>query len=466
MSSPLFTIHWGKYQGYDTATIRDQSGYTIPVINDYIDHLAELHFRERKTKSSSKSEIEPTVYTLSALFQFLRKMKLSLAEINDELLEKFRDAQLEVVKNNPRNRNQSASWYQTVNRQLVIIYECLNWGQTNGLLPVHTIGNANIASVASTRPRLENGGTDYDNKPKNKYPLRYKRKAAGKTRALQHWATDDEILAIDKQFWAIKSMISSTRNSLMLTLMETVGFRISSSNSLMVDQFSAKALVERENADEYIIVPPVQKGGLDFPFPIPWELAHAIRAYCDDDVSGRKAILRITGVDESVAKHAVFLSLTKGSPLLTRSWVDIFSKAFKATGAPKGAGSHAIRRKFLDDIFVAEIEYRQSAKLPVSLEDVAAAVMEKAGHSTKEAQQSYLRATTRIAKGSLSERLNKQLAKVRVENHELHAELASALAALKDEREKNAALAVVAEQAQLRQAPKAPRKKKDQSTTS
>ena len=335
------TIHWGKYKDYLAATIRDGSGKTVPIFTDYLDYLVEKHFRGRKSKSASKTEIEPSVYVLNALAQFLIERKLTLAKFKDKDLESFRDMQFESVKRNPISRGQKSSWYQTVNRQLVIIYEFLNWSQTEALLPPNTIGNADIALVESTLPRLQNGGTKSDEKSSNKYPLRYDRKAAGKTQALQHWATDDELTAVDEHFWSNKNIAISTRNSMMLTIMDTLGFRISSPNSFTVDQFSVEALTERKDADEYTVTPSFQKGGLDFPFPIPWELAHAIRAYCDDETSGRKAILRKTGTDESTAKFAVFLSWKTGAPLSTHAWVKIFSDAFKASGAPKGAASHS-----------------------------------------------------------------------------------------------------------------------------
>ncbi|MBB5392780.1 MULTISPECIES: hypothetical protein [unclassified Herbaspirillum] len=462
----LTTVHWGKYQGYLTATVRDGAGKTIPVFTDYLDYLVETHFKGRKSTSASKSEMEPCVYVLNALAQFLFEEKLPLAKFNDSALERFRDNQFEVVKNNPRSRAQQTSWYQTVNRQLTIIYEFLNWSQSEALLPPYTIGNADVALITSTLPRLITGGTNTDNTAVRKYPLRYKRKAAGKTKALQHWATDDELIAIDDHFWSRENVTISTRNSMMLTIMDTLGLRISSTNSLTTNQFSAEALARREDSDTYIVVPPFQKGELDFPFPVPWELAHAIRAYCEDDSSGRKAILRKTGANESIAKHAVFLSLKTGAPLSTHTWVRIFSKAFKAAGAPIGAASHSIRRKFLDDQFVAELEYRLAINFPITYQEVAAAVQEKAGHLSMGSQKSYLRAITRVRNGSQGEKLSRQVQQMKVEKHELLTANANLRAQLKAEREVISQMRKAIELAQSAPSLTTSRKKKDIPTIS
>ena len=104
MTPKLTTVHWGKFRDYVTATIRDNEGRTVPIVTDYLDHLVEKHFKERRTRSAAKSEMEPTVHVLNSLTRFLLREQISLAAFDDSVFMRFRDAQLEEVKANPINR--------------------------------------------------------------------------------------------------------------------------------------------------------------------------------------------------------------------------------------------------------------------------------------------------------------------------------------------------------------------------
>jgi uncharacterized protein YlxW (UPF0749 family) len=108
-----------------------------------------------------------------------------------------------------------------------------------------------------------------------------------------------------------------------------------------------------------------------------------------------------------------------------------------------------------------EIEFRIANKIPVTLEEVVAAVQESVGHSTSEAQNCYRRSIHRIRRKSPSEQLARQIKKMKVEKHNLHVEITNLQAQLNSEREANSHMKAAIEKARIKSA-RSPRRENGQ----
>lgn len=432
-----FLIRWSTYGPYRAAALRSCEGWIARPYTDYLDQAAASYDSGAKSVSSARSDIEAKAYALRAFAHFLtiQKPPTPLYRVTDKVLSDFKKHVLAQVQASKASRGLGPQQKETTNIKLRVVYDFLYWCQAELLLPRHTIGWLDIFRVRSSLALAHERGNDSDLRAANKYPLCYRGLGEGRPNGAQHWATQSDLDKIESAFWTDNTSVTANRNGLMLRVLDSLAWRVGSANSLRASQFSALAIKSQDREDFYTVTPKEQKGAKSRSFDMSWELAHHIQHYCEDRELGRHAILNARGVGEEVAKDALFLSTTTGKPLLKQSWVRVFAAGFKAAGAPKGAGAHAIRRKRGDEEFRDEIEYRQAMGLPVTFEAVAPAVQEKLGHSNVASQRSYRRSMLRLRRQSRQEELTTELEKMQIVVSDLRAQI-STLMVTTDRKEK------------------------------
>ena len=438
-------LFWTDSAGYRAPTLRDREGNLLHPFVAYLDAFVEDLRKKKSPTKASQSQIEATTYALFGFANFLLRERAKLYRVDDDILRRYRDDAYQAVIANPKSRGNSHQAHVTVNVKLRRVYDFIYSCQKRRLLPKKILGWQDC-QIQSSLPESETRGGDSDRSDRRKYPLCYQ--GVGEESRLhdgQHWATVEEIGEIEDFFWKQDSAFAAERNVLMLRLAEIEGWRIESVNSLLLGQFSDEACKRYAKNDCFAVGPPRQKLGRQHTFDMPWELAEHIRTYIG---GSRKELLKSLGVTEDIAHERVFVSVRTGAPLTDRSCTEIFSTAFKAVGAPKGAGAHALRRYKSQLTAEEEIRFRLENKLSVAKEDVEKVVMETLGHGSREAQRAYHRAVGRRKKTSPEvvlrarvdasalekDRLRGELRLVQDRVHELENSLKAAVAVRKSRR--------------------------------
>lgn len=217
---------------------------------------------------------------------------------------------------------------------------------------------------------------------------------------------------------------------MLMRLLDATGFRRASANSLTTDLFS-DAVIDKAVKDglkHISVVPPEQKFGYNRAFPVPINLAIAINRYVNTE---RRQLLEKAGytkADTSIHQNRIFLSTshaTRGMPLTHGAVSKIFGGAFRALGRKVGAGTHSFRRKFAEERWAEEIEFRMREGLSLAYEDIALAVADDLGHESIVSQDAYHRVLTRIRKLSVEQHLRNQAAELNDENAQLRGENAA-----------------------------------------
>ncbi|MDN5503353.1 MAG: hypothetical protein L0H10_05975 [Comamonas sp.] len=377
-------------------------------------------------EQAARSSIQARTYAVYELAQFLEAREIALTSVTGNVLRDFRKWALTRVKKNPRYRSDENRAKATVNVKLIWAYFFLNWCQSHFHLPAKTIGPMNC-KVKSTLPSIESerNPSKYILASKNKYPLLFTRTGKRGTApgTGQHWATENEVEKLEDKFWE-SSVLVATRNTLMLRILDVLGWRISSANSIMCSQFSKEELERQIDRPKFVVTPPQQKYGASRPYEIPWALANRIRNYIDDTTTGRKAIEEKLKSKGKVDNDNVFISTKSGNAFKSGEWSSILGGNFKSINAPKGTAAHALRRgagqRHAERLIASLVE----VGLPVTAEAVTTELMQFLGHSTREAQASYLMGLRRRYGKSQVDQLTSSLESKNLENDELKAELA------------------------------------------
>jgi hypothetical protein len=342
----------------------------------------------------------------------------------------------------------------------------LTWLQSVNLIPSGTIGWSDC-KVKSSAPAALEFNRDEDRRPKNKYPECFPESGENsRERPFQHFATATQLRRVEDYFWQNNSAEIATRNCLMLRILDFEGWRISSANSLLTEQFDDEELFSGDlsSLDEkggekppratFLVSPSRQKFGYRLAFEMPWELAMAVRNFIDDEQFGRAATLSRIGINETIARHRLFISSTDGVPLRTARWSEIFSEAFRAVGgiSHKGAAGHSIRRGSGDRKAGEEVAYLQEMNLPVTIEAVSKEVAEFLGQSSLRSQRFYRRAIRRLRRGTLVDRISRENEQLKLGQDKLRKAIAKLTVNLEKLQEEN-------ERLQARALSKSPRRK-------
>lgn len=429
MKSPQEYIHvlWDEDElGYRWPCLRDSSGQLLEPFTSYLESLVAGERKLRANPKGVQSKLEHATYALSALADFLVRHERKLYRLNDDWLEDLREEMLKDIRSNPISRGSSHATQRTTNTKLENIYKFLHWSQKNRRAPNGTIGWLKCR-VRSSLPESETRAAKVDFKQNHLYPLCYGR-VGGSTRQNegQYCATAEDLAAIEDFLWATHTFAIAERNTLALRIQEFTGWRNESINALTVDQFTEKALRHKRSKAFCLLCPPKQKFGYEKDFAVDWLLIDRIVEYIEN---GRRHLLEQAGGDESLTQGRLFIG-AKGEPLTDSTYGEIFTTAFKAIGAPKGAGGHSIRRYRTVEEVKSEISRRKVSGLPIDRDTIVRIVMELLGHNSEEAGRAYDRVTHLAAFESRESELWRRIQAAELQRDTFRAQMARLLSSL------------------------------------
>lgn len=378
-------LFWNSDGRYSWPTFRDRQGAIVQPFTSYLDHLLSEAVQADAPVKATEKKVDSAAYAILALAKFLARERINLFRFADIHFLKFRSEALKAVLANPISRGNPAQARRTTNIKVREVYTFIYWCQENKRLPSGTIGWLDTR-IKSSLPEANTRGSSADLKAKRLYPLLYRSVGEGSVKNQgQHWATEADIQQVERYFWATNTYEVAVRNILLLRVAQHAAFRNESSNSLLVEQFNDELTADR-TADVYAITPPKQKNESGFQLSMPWPLVDRIREYIRDT---RPELLRMAKANERTTQGRVFISARDGKPLTDKSFGDIMSDAFKAIGAPKGAGGHSVRRYRAVVQCKIVIARMQADGLPPDRETVVRELMDLLGHSTEDAGRAY-----------------------------------------------------------------------------
>ncbi|QPK62570.1 site-specific integrase [Methylomonas sp. LL1] len=385
-SSPKFQIRFIKREidGKVFYSFFDNKGQVFYPPTDYLIDMADR-------QDAANGTVEDRACTLRVFFQYLSDKNIDYLEVDDNIIEEFRDNLL-----NKGNRNRHST---TNNRKISInvylrqIYNFYKWVQgqepRKRILGVggHQITSSLLASKTDQQPSLN-------------YPKCFQRVGENSKHTVNFVPSDDQYNEMFDFFLQARPNVAS-RNTLMLMTFRKSGLRVGSVASLTVDQFNEAEI--NKCVDVFLVRPKVQKFGYSKEFEIPLTLAIQILNYIKTD---RQEI-----VNKFQAKSSnVFLSTTKGTALKSNHISNLFySAAIQLGWDKKGVGLHCLRRLFACETIDDDIDCSIELGLDTSIEAVGLRTAQKLGHNSILSQQAYIRHNKRRRQGSATHRLNEEL---------------------------------------------------------
>ncbi|MFW2276460.1 hypothetical protein [Burkholderia orbicola] len=420
---------WVNWSGnYRIAVIRDQHREIIEPFLDYIVGRAREMRDTKADEGAFRSGMEYVVAALLALARYLATRRKLTWEIltSDDLVE-FRDWLFERTRQDPRSKSEESA-KRTVNLRLRVVYEFLTWAQEDALLIEGRVGDSERFPVRSSLPAMRRAPRRSHSTNKARFPKLFRDAAASsRTSDRQYWATEADFAALRDYFWTSGDEHTAARNDLLLRVLDATGFRRASANSLTTKLFS-DTIIEKAINDglTHISVEPAeQKFGYKRSFPMSINLAIAINRYINAERDQLLTKAGYTETDKSIHQNRLFLSTshaTGGMPLTHGAISKIFGQAFRALGKKIGAGAHSFRRKFAEQRWAEEIEFRMREGLSLAYEDIAIAVADDLGHQSIVSQDAYHRVLNRIRKLSVEQKLHNQSAELNDEIAQLRSE--------------------------------------------
>lgn len=402
-------ITWIIHTNPPVPIVLDTERYDL--VDDITDYAIHLQDKELCSYEYVKNEIRHL-----ALFQkYIGKDNTPLRDVTNEVLRNFREDDLKRLRG--KSLVSEKKLKRVVNNRLSRIYNFFHWYQTH-----HSVQQL----IGATRCAITSDPTIKSQKNKSPhqytlvYPLNYRRIGRGSKHATEHSATEDELNKIELHFRKIEDEFIAERNSLIMAIANTAGFRRASINSLRCEQFSESKL--KETLDDYIIVKPdEQKFDANINYKIPILLAYRISEFV---TKIRSKFLYNRGISSSLTKDRLFISSRNGHPLKHASISDIFTSAFRAIGSEQPRTSiHSIRRKFANDRIVKNLEQRIELKLDVSDASISAAVSMELGHSDPDSIRPYISRIQQQMVTKLHQQKNEVIRKLFEENIRLKNEI-------------------------------------------
>jgi hypothetical protein len=360
--------------------------------------------------------MERAVDALQELSILLGREYLTWQDIDDPLLERFRDQAFVNVRGKKQNKNERTA-KNTVNEKLEVIYKFLFWAQEIEQLAENLIGVHEYCRVLSHLVQPEGTSRSSPLRARDLYPKKFRGVgSSSRTGDTKHWGTDSDLRKIEAFFSEHYPSHLAVRNILMLRLFE-LGWRGGSVACLKCAQFSMERQDEAELAGEekFPLVPKTQKIGYEDTYFVPFALAGSILSYIN---SSRKLLVQ-KGVPTS---DALFLSEKTGKRLEETSISSIFTDAFHAIGVHiKDAGARSLRRRFAERRLRSELEYRQKHSLSTAMDDVLLAVSPDMHHRSQVSIESYVRAHRYLREHDGEEQRNAEMDHLKAENLALKA---------------------------------------------
>lgn len=418
------TLMWIELTpGRFVPSFRDHRLNLIEPFLDYAISEAKKKISDKASARAYTSAMDSIAYSLSEFAGYLQSKGKSWAGTTDDILEEFRDASHTETRTKKTSKNNTTA-SRTINKKLRVIYDFFAWAEVNAALTQGKIGWG-TEDIKSTRPLHLKNPTKWNGLPRNQYP-KCLQGVGEKSRSMdsQYWATEQDLDDIEDYFGRTLPSATAERNILFMRITDQTGFRRASTNSLTIGQFSDAAINEslRQGLVAHSAQPASQKLTKNYHFDISYALAWEINRYIKQ-LFGEELATQSCHV-KKVADLPIFVSITTGRPLTDNHWSDIFTAAFQAMGADRGAGLHAIRRKFAEDWFRKEIERRLKNNLSIAYEDIVAGLARVLGHDSKLSQEAYRRVSKATTGATTEDRLQEQNQQQTAQILKLKAELA------------------------------------------
>ena len=359
---------------------------------------------------------------LRAFIEFLDREGVSILEVTDRELRKFRDEEFNRVKMRRNSSSSEKAAQRTVNAKLRRAYLYILWLQEIEHAGSFMIGEKHCQVTSSLNaPHLSGRRCQRDSfQAHNFFPVAFRNAGAYSRHGLQYEATDEDIALLADYFHATCSPYAAQRNILMMDLASQVSWRRGSISSLTCDQFARLAFSDIEH-DQLLVVPASQKFGYERAFEVPFRLAFHVSEFITVD---RQELLRRKGWTEQRTCGRIFLSERQGTPLTETSISMIFGKAFRAIGRKRGANIHSFRRKFANDLTDQEIATRLDLGLDTGAQSIASSVSLKMGHRSPNSLTPYINSRLTRAAQHSGEMKDARIKALEDENRELKEQLA------------------------------------------
>jgi hypothetical protein len=395
-------VDWVRTESRAYAVVYDlRLGDIVWSVVDYSIFLTETLQLDGKT-------VESAILAVVVYLRFLhdeglddphrRRFKLGaidFGESTDIILKRFRDTEFGRVLHRRNASHDELVAKKTVNSKLIHIYHFLFWLQNQGnLCFMGPSGFAVTSTLTETDIRIRRSRASRRPFSVGRYPLVFRRTGGNGRSINRYTATEDNKKRLTEYFFQNFTEYVALRNILIMEIADTLGWRRSSINSLMCEQF-AESRLESMDMRGLACIPSKQKFGYRDSFYVPPMLSIKIAAFINDT---RASLLKEMDWKISSTEGRIFISARNGEPLSDKAISKIFSKAFAFIGAPRRACIKSFRTKFVNDAIGAETNARIALGLDTSSTSVAASVSMDLGHRNLESIKSYVDANqTRLA---------------------------------------------------------------------
>ncbi|GAB4565800.1 MAG: hypothetical protein Tsb007_37470 [Rhizobacter sp.] len=325
-------------------------------VSELTNYAVDLSVRNRL----SPLTIDKRIRYAMDFWQFLESQPIRLEVFSPSDACKFRDTELIRVLQDPASRGHELTAKRTVNDKLQAAKLWLAWLERSGL----------ARECASAFDQVFFVRVGSGSKHKTTFAL-----------------NEDKLDALrSNMLAAASSEYLIQRNSLIVDIANTVGFRRASINSLLTSQFDRKKL-ERTAEETFLVRPPSQKFDYQLEFPVPVWLGLRV---CDFISEYRDPLVKDKRATAKVHQGRLFLSSRDACPLTNRAITQLLSTHIKDIGAPKGTSIHSLRRKFTNDRIATEIEQRLRRGMDTSTMSIAKSVSMSLGQTSPESIYPYV----------------------------------------------------------------------------
>ena len=342
---------------------------------DYLIHMVD-------TLQSSNGTVDNRASTLRVFFQYLSDNNIDYLDVDDEILENYRDHVCSAKRSNAQSNINVRK--RSVNAYLRRVYDFYAWVQEeHPQRRILGMGGHHISSTLLERTQKNSG--------ENNYPKCYQNVGESSKHSVGFVPEHEDYTELFDYFLSKRTDVAK-RNTLILQIFNQTGLRVGSLSSLTIDQFNE---IEINNADKHInIIPAVQKFGYSKSYEIPIILAEQVLDYIKRE---RQVI-----VDKySTPSNRVFLSTTSGNALESTYISNEFNSAAKAIGwNKKGVGPHCWRRRFACDEVTKDLDSSIELGFDTSLEAVGLRLAERLGQNNIESSGAYVRYLNRKNKAT------------------------------------------------------------------
>lgn len=412
------SLIWGKItENYKVPIFYDHKMALATPFVDYCIYLAKDKIAVNIKQQAYKSFIEPLSVAISNFLEFLRLNNLDWKLVDDSLLVKFRDWSLNQTLLNSRSRNKLTA-SRTANDKLTKIYDFYFWAQNHAFLISESIG-WNNEKIRSSLGREQNNRIKISER--DCYPLCFRGVGKGSRVRESKFLSDKQIDSVVDDLLNNKSSYLRNRNLLIFRIAESVGLRRESIASLTTDQFNRDNINRAAESDtKFLVVPAKQKFGYQNSFSFPIALALKISNYCDIE---RSQLLSKLCINEKIAKNAVFLSETTGTPIKKTTITHVVGTAVKKVVPSKGMGPHALRDTYSTNRIAREISFRKRNKLSQAPQDLGLILAAELGHKSITSQAPYTSAMKLVSEVDIEQTQSIKILELQMENDRIKIEL-------------------------------------------